>query len=187
MKMPNTMWLVAVVVGLLVSVSLASATVVTLPNTGQGSTFTATVSEQANVSVSAAIAFAVDDVTSTTDNTADASVSATVIVLTNGNALKIELTGNAETFAPPAAGGTTWDVEDVSWDTATWSNGTGNAASLSATGGTYIEVAHSDANAASCASTDLTFTLAAKSAASPAVKSGAHTLAATWKFSSYTP
>jgi len=153
------------------SASLAGATVVTLPNVAQGSTFTATVSEQANVSVSAAIAFAVDDVTSATVNTADASVSATVIVLTNGNALKIELTGDAETFTPPAAGGTTWDVEDVSWDAATWTNGTGNAASLSATGGTYTEVAHSSANAASCASTDLTFTLAAKAAADPARKS----------------
>ncbi len=187
MKMRNTIWLVAVVMALLVSVSLAGATVVTLPNTGQGSSLAATVSEQANVSVSSAIAFAVTDVTSTTANTSDASVSATVIVLTNGNALKIELTGDEETFTPPASGGTTWDVEDISWDAATWTNGTGNAASLSATGGTYVEVASSTANAASCASTDLTFTLAAKAAASPAVKAGDHTLAATWKFSSYTP
>ncbi len=184
MKMRNTIWLVAVAVGLLMSVSLASAAVVTLPNETQSTTFTATVSEQANVSVPVAVAFAVTDVSSNTDAAA-ASVGATVIVLTNLNALKISLAGDTADFSKPTGGTNTWAASDVSWDVATWSNtGVGNAASLSATAATYTEVASSSANAASCESTNLIFTLAADATVD---RAGDHTLAATWKFESFTP
>jgi len=91
----------------------AGAAVVTLPDETQSTTFTATVSEQADVTVPADVTFPVTDVTTTTDATGDVSV--TSIVLTDGNALKISLKGDAEAFTPPATGGTTWDVGDVSW------------------------------------------------------------------------
>jgi len=160
----------------------AGAAVVTLPDETQSTTFTATVSEQADVTVPATVTFTVTDVTSTTDGTGDVSV--TSIVLTDGNALKISLQGDAAAFTPPAAGGTTWDVGDVSWAAGTWTNGTGAAGTLNNTA--YTEVASTSANAVSTSST-VTFTLAAKAAADPAIKAGDHTLAATWKFESFTP
>lgn len=161
---------------------IAGATVVTLPDETQSTTFTASVSEQADVTVPATVTFTVADVTSTTDSTGEVSV--TSIVLTDGNALKISLQGDAAAFTPPAAGGTTWDVGDVSWAAGTWTNGTGAAGTLNAS--TYTEVASTSANAVSTSST-ITFTLAAKAAADPAIKAGDHTLAATWKFESFTP
>ena len=104
MKMRNTIWLVAVVMALLVSASVASATVVALPNTAQGSTLTANVSDQADVAASSAIAFAVSDVTGSTANTTDATITVSAMVLVNGNALKVEIQADAETFNPPALG-----------------------------------------------------------------------------------
>ena len=160
----------------------AGATVVTLPDETQSTTFTATVSEQADVTVPATVTFLVNDVTTTTDGTGE--VSATSIVLTNGNALKISLKGDAAGFTPPAVGGTTWDVGNVSWAAGTWINGTGDAGTLNNL--TYTAVASTSANAVSTSST-VTFTLAAKAAANPAIKAGNHTLTATWKFESFTP
>ncbi len=186
MKMRNTIWLVAVVMALLMSASLASAAAVALPHTSEGSNLTAAVSEQADVSVDTTVAFAVGDVTSATDADAASSVGATVIVLTVGNALKIELAPNATAFTPPSGSGT-WASSAVSWTATSWSNGTKNDASLSAEAAAYTEVARSSANAASCESTGLMFHLAANVAASPAIEAGDHTLTATWKFSSFDP
>jgi len=161
----------------------AGATVVALPDETQSTTFTATVSEQAVVTVPTDVTFDVTDVTSTTDETGE--VSATSIVLTDGNALKIWLKGNAAAFTAPATGGTTWDVGDVSWLAGIWTNsGTGAAGTLS--NADYVLVATSADNAPSTSST-ITFTLAAKAAADPAIKAGDHTLTATWKFESFTP
>ena len=162
---------------------MAGATVVTLEDTSQTTTFTATVAEQADVTVPATVTFTVNDVTSSTNGTG--FVSATSIVLDDGHFLKISLKGNAAAFTPPG-GVTTWDASDVSWAAGTWTNGTGNAASLSDTANTYVLVATSNANAASTSST-ITFTLAAKAAASPAIWAGDHTLTATWKFESLAP
>jgi len=160
----------------------AGATDVTLPDESQSTTFTATVTEQADVTVPADVTFAVNDVTIATEATGNVSV--TSIVLTDGNALKISLQGDAAAFTPPAAGGTTWDVGDVSWAAGTWTDGTGAVGTLDNL--SYTEVASTDANAASTSST-ITFTLAAKVAADPAIKAGDHTLTAAWKFESFTP
>ncbi len=178
----NTMFLAVAAAAFLLSTTLASAVVVTLPDTSQTTTFTANVSEQADVTVPATVTFNVTDVTTTTDATG--AVSATSIVLTDLYALKISLQGNAAAFTPPAAGGTTWDVGDVSWAAGTWTNGTGAANTLS--NSVYSELATSDDNAPSTSST-VTFTLAAKATADPAVKAGNHTLIATWKFESVGP
>jgi len=167
------------VVGLVLGLSaIAVAVVVTLPDEMQTTTFTATVSEQADVTVPGTVTFNVTDVTSTTDGTG--TVTVTSIVLIDRNALKISLKGNAAAFTPPA-GETTWDVGDVSWTAGVWTNGTGAPGTLSEA---HTEVATSDENAPSTSST-ITFTLAAKAAASPAIFAGDHILTATWKFESF--
>jgi hypothetical protein len=155
---------------------------VTLPDTSQTTTFTANVSEQAVVSVPASITFNVTDVSSDTQATSDATVSATTIVLADGNALKVEIKANAASFTAPTGGSVTWSASDVSWDAATWTNGTGSSGQLSSAA--YTQVAVSEANASSLSTSDLTFTLAAKSTVD---RAGNHTLVATWKFSSFTP
>ena len=168
------------VVTLVLGVSgMAGAAVVTLEDTSQTTTFTATVAEQANVTVPATVPFTVNNVSISTTGTGD--VSATTIVLTNGNALKISLSGNAASFTAATGGTITWAVGDVSWVAGTWTNGTGTPGTLA--NGSYIEVAHSNANASSTSST-ITFTLAAKATVD---RAGDHTLIATWKFESYTP
>lgn len=168
------------VVALVLGVSgMAGAAVVTLEDTSQTTTFTATVAEQADVTVPGTVTFTVSDVTSSTAGTG--AVSVTSIVLADTKTLKISLQGSAAAFTPPAVGGTTWDVGDVSWAAGTWDSGTGAAGTLLSTG--YTEVSTSAANPVSQGST-ITFTLAAKATASPAVKAGDHTLTATWKFES---
>lgn len=161
---------------------MACAAQVTLPDTSQTTTFTANVSEQAVVSVPASITFNVTDVASPTQATSDATVTASTIVLSDGNALKVEIKANAADFTPPDGGSVTWAASDISWDAATWANGTGSAGQLSSAA--FTEVAASSANASSLSTNDLTFTLAAKSSVD---RAGSHTLVATWKFSSFTP
>jgi len=173
-----TMFLLVAILVLGASV-IAGAVVVTLPDESQTTTFTATVAEQADVTVPATVTFTVNDVTTTTAGTG--AVSATSIVLADTKTLKIYLQGDAASFTPPAAGGTTWDVGDVSWAAGAWTNGTGASGTLSNVA--YNEVATSAANAPSTSST-ITFTLAAKATADPAVKAGDHALTATWKFES---
>ena len=184
MKMRNTIWVMAVVMALLVSASLASAAVVALPDTAQGSTLTANVSDQADVSASSAIAFAVSDVTGSTANATDATITVSAMVLVNGNALKVEIQAAAESFSGTT--GDTWDAADISWTATTpWTNGTGVSGTLSNIA--YEEVGHSTANADTTSTTALTFTLGPNAASATGIKAEAQTLSATWKFSSYTP
>ena len=173
-----TIFLLVAVLVLGISI-MAGAFVVTLTDTSQTTTFTATVAEQADVTVPATVTFIVNDVTTTTAGMG--AVSVTSIVLFDGNALRISLQGNAAAFTPPAAGGTTWGVGDVSWAAGAWTNGTGAAGTLDNTA--YNVVVSSDANASSIGST-ITFTLAAKATVD---RAGNHDLTATWKFESFTP
>jgi len=176
-----TIFLLVAVLVLGVSV-MAGAEVVTLPGTAtQTTTFTAIVAEQADVTVPATVIFNILDVTNSTTGTG--AVSATSIVLFNTKSLMISLQGDAAAFTPPTGGTTTWAVGDVSWAAAPWDNGTSASGTLSNTA--YNEVATSVANAPSTGSTTtITFTLAAKAAASPAIWAGNHTLVARWKFES---
>ena len=177
-----TVFLLVLVSILVLSLSAAAA-VVTLPSEGVGDLclFKLDVAEQADVTVPINLIFAVNDVTTATTATGD--VSATSIVLTTGNALKISLKAEREDFIHPTIEGTTWDANDVSWTAGVWTNGTGVAGTLSTE---YAEVAHTEANAASTSST-VTFTLAPKAAANPAIKSGQHVIQVIWKFESFTP
>jgi hypothetical protein len=154
----------------------AGAQTVSLPDTSVTTTLTAIVSEQATVSVPGNIAFNVTNITAGT--TATASVSVSNIVLANATKqITVSLQAAAAAFTPPVVGATTWAPADVSWNASTWTNATGASGTLSS--GAYTEVSTCAADAASCSTNDLTFTLAAN----PAVKrAGNHTLVVRWKF-----
>jgi hypothetical protein len=170
---------------LLLSVVPAGAqTPVELPNSGQTTTLTASVSEQATITVPAGVTFNVTNVGGSTAASA-VSVSVQNIVLASSTKqLKVSLMGAAASFTPPVAGATTWSASDVSWTApngggGAWVNAVRNNGTLSSS--SFVEVATCNADAASCSTTGLTFTLAAK----PTVKrSGSHTLVVTWKFES---
>lgn len=172
MKKLNVFLLVAVLV-LGVSV-MAGALEVTLPDESQTTTFTATVAEQADITVPATVTFTVNNVSASTPGSGDVSV--TSIVLFDGNALKISLKADADDFTAATGGTVTWAASDISWVAGIWTNnGIGVPGTLSTA---YAEVATSADNAPSTSST-IAFILAAK----PTVnRAGNHTLTATWKF-----
>lgn len=174
MKKLNVFLLVAVLV-LGVSV-MAGALEVNLPDESQTTTFTATVLEQADITVPATVTFTVNNVSASTPGSG--YVSATSIVLIDGNALKISLKADAEYFTAATGGTVTWAASDISWVAGTWTNGGIGVLGELSTG--YAEVATSAANASETSST-VAFTLEAK----PAVdRAGNHTLVARWKFES---
>jgi hypothetical protein len=168
-----------------VTAGLASAqTGVTLPDSSQQTLITATVSEQAQVTVPADVFFTVPNITVDTPATAVSLVTVSSIVLaTDTKQLKISLKANTAAFIPPVASTITWSAADVSWNAATF---TGTGAS-SATGllnndfTTYVPVVTCGADAAVCSTSDLMFTLKAKNTVQ---RSGNHTLVMTWKFES---
>ena len=154
-------------------------TAVVLPDSSQTTTLTATVSEQAQVSVPAGVTFNVTNVTASTA-ASSASVSASSIVLSTATKkLKVSIQASAAAFTPPVGGAVTWSASDVTWNAASWTNATGASGALS--NSSYNEVATCDSDAATCSTTGLTFTLAAKNTVK---RSGNHTLAVTWKFES---
>ena len=137
--------------------------------------------ETADVTVPATVNFFVYDIGNSTASDSE-SVSATDLTLDAGHALNISLQADAPDFTPPVGGATTWAAGGISWNAATWSNGSGTSGTLSNTA--YNEVARSDVDATSTSTSNLTFTLAAKSTVS---RAGEHSLSATWKFESFTP
>jgi hypothetical protein len=154
-------------------------TTVTLPDTSQTTTLTAVVNDQARVSVPSGVTFTVDDIASNTV-ASEASVTVTNIVLaTASKQLKISLQSDTASFTPPVGGATTWSASDVSWNAASWTNASGTAGTLSSSA--YTTVATCTADAASCNTTALAFTLAARTTVK---RSGNHTLVVRWKFES---
>ena len=169
--------------GLLLTLAAAGAaaaqTTVALPNTSQTTTLTSIVNEQARVTVPATANFNVTDVASSTAASA-ASVTVSNIVLdTATKQIKVSIQANGASFTPPVPGATTWSASDVTWNAATWTNATGASGTLSSSA--FNEVATCDADAASCSTTGLVFTLGAKSTVK---RSRNHTLSITWKFES---
>ena len=167
-----------VAVGVLAASTAYAQVNVTLPNSSQTTTLTATVTEQADVVVPAGVTFNVNDIDSATA-ASGVGVSASSVVLSSATkALKISLQANAATFTQPT-GSVTWNASDVSWNAATWSNATGASGSLS--NSAFNAVATCAAGAASCETSDLVFTLAPNS---NIVRSGNYTIVVTWKFES---
>ena len=162
----------------LTSVSFAQQIVI-LPDTSQTTTLTATVSEQARVTVPSAVTFNVTDVLSNTAATA-ASVTVSNIVLASATKqFKVSLQANTAAFSPPVGGATTWSASDVTWNAATWTNATGATGTLSSSA--FNTVATCAADAAGCSTTGLVFTLGAKGTVK---RAGDHVLVVTWKFES---
>ncbi len=170
--------MVLVAIAILGPPSFAAVTV-TLPNTAQTTTLTATVSEQCTVDVPAGVTFNVEDISSATV-ASGASVSMTAIALaTATKQLKVSVQAGAAAFTPPVGGAVTWSASDVSWNAATWTNGTGASGTLS--NASYTAVATADADAATTTTADLVFTLDPKGTVK---RSGNHTLTISWKFES---
>ncbi|SRR5258708_6528282 len=159
--------------------AVSAQTTVTLPDTNQTTTLTATVSDQARVTVPAGVTFTVNDIASSTVASA-ASVTVTNIVLaTASKQLRMSLEAEAASFTPPVGGAATWAASDVTWGAATWTNAGGVAGTLS--NSAYNAVATCTADAAACSTTGLTFTLAANTSVK---RSGSHTLVVRWKLES---
>jgi hypothetical protein len=152
---------------------------VTLPDTSQTTQLTATVSEQARLAVPAAITFSVSDVSISTAAAAASVTIDHIALATATKQLKISLQAGAASFTPPVSGATTWSAGDVTWNAATWTSATGSSGTLSSS--SYNAVATCAADAASCSTTALVFTLAPKSTIQ---RSGNHTLSVTWKIES---
>jgi hypothetical protein len=127
------------------------------------------VSEQATVTVPATVGFGtISNVGASKDSGAQ-SVSATAIILADGNSLQISLKANTASFTTTGTG-TTYLASDVSWNAPTWVGGTGAIGALNADATTYSEVATSTPNAGALTTSTLVFTLAADAA----VNQGCH-------------
>jgi hypothetical protein len=142
---------------------------------------TAIVSEQARVSVPASVTLLVNDVTLSTDSPATALQLSGIVLPASDSELRILIKAAAPSFAPPASGGTTWAASDVRWNATSWANGTSAPGRLTYDGFTAVAVCAADAG--SCGTNDLVFTLAPKTT----VSSGAHTLTLIWKFEIVSP
>jgi hypothetical protein len=154
-------------------------TAVLLPDTSQISLMTATVSEQARISVPAAVSFAVTNVGNST-NASAASVAVDRIALaTATKQLKISVQAAASSFTAPVLGAVTWSAADISWNAGSWTRATGVAGTLSASA--FTEIATCNPDAPDCSTTGLVFTLGAKSSVQ---RAGNHTLVVTWKVES---
>ena len=159
--------------------SAQAQTTVTLADTSQTTTLTATVAEQARVTFPSGVSFTVNNIAAST-NSANASVNISNIVLaTASKQLRVSLQSEAAAFTPPVSGAVTWSAGDVSWGAASWTNATGAAGTLSDSA--YTQVATCAADAASCSSSALVFALAPKTTVQ---RSGNHTLVVRWKVES---
>jgi hypothetical protein len=165
---------------LLLGATLASAqTTLTLPDTSQTTTLTATVSEQARVTFPSTASFIVNDVASSTASSA-ASITVTNIVLSSATRqLRISLQADTASFTPPVGGAVTWAASDVTWGASTWSSGTGTAGTLSSASANIVATCAADA--ASCSTSGLVFTLGANTSVK---RSGNHVLVVRWKIES---
>lgn len=179
MPHPRLAVLATLAAALFGTASLQAQTVVALPDTSQSTTLTASVSEQATVTVPAGVSFSVTDVASATPASAASVTVSNIVLATATKQLKVSVQADAASFTPPVVGATTWGASDVTWNAASWTNATGAAGTLSNVA--FNEVATCTAGASSCSTTGLTFTLGAKSTVN---RSGDHTLTITWKFES---
>jgi hypothetical protein len=162
--------------------AVSAQTVIGLPDTSSTTTLTASVSEQASVTVPGGVTFNVTNIGAST-NAAVQTISVQNIVLaTATKQLAISLIANAASFTPPVAGAATWSAGDVSWTSpgggpSAWVNATRNNGTLSS--GAYTLVATCNADTSSCSTTGFQLTLGPKTTV---LRSGAHTLTITWKF-----
>lgn len=147
-------------------------------DTSRTSTLTATVSEQATVSVPSNVTFAVTNINNSTNSGAQPVTVTGIVTDSATKRLRISLKANAASFTSP--GGTpTWSASDVAW-TSTWTNAT--AANNTLNSASFSSVAECTADAVACSTADLVLTLGAKTTVK---RAGDHTLQVTWKFESF--
>jgi hypothetical protein len=170
----TSLLLVVALLGFLIRVGSAQ-TKVALPDLGQTTLLTAWVSEQVQIAVPSGIRFRPAR-TASLAAARPASVSISRIVLpTDGRQLRLSLRATSSRFTVPA-GAVAWSAAAVTWNAATWGNGTGSAGALSSTA--FTVVATADPDFASMATSGLTFTLLPE----PDVRrAGSQTLTVTWK------
>ena len=155
--------------------SVSAQTTVPLSDTSQTTVLTATVREQARVTLPTGVNFNVSDVTSATTATGAGLTISNIVMATATKQLKVSVQAEAASFTAPG-GATTWSASDVTWNAATWTSAAGASGTLS--NSAYNAVATCTADSAACSTTGLQFTLAAK----PTVqRSGNHTLTVRWK------
>ena len=165
-----------------VAVTASSAhaqTAVLLPDTSQTTLMTATVSEQARISIPAAVSFSVTNVGSSTNAGAVSVALDRIVLATATKQLTVSIQAASASFTAPVIGAVTWSAGDISWNAPSWTRATGAAGTLSAS--SFTQVATCDPDAADCSTTGLVFTLNAKSTVQ---RSGNHTLVVTWKVES---
>jgi hypothetical protein len=160
--------------------SAEAQTSVTLTDTTQTTTLTATVAEQAVVSVPAAMSITVNNVNVANARPNQIVTVSNLVLATATKQLRISVQANAESFTKPAAATTTWSASDVSWTTTqAWTNATASDGTLSDSA--YNVVAICTAGVTSCSTDRLKFTLAAN----PSITiSGTYTIGIVWKFES---
>jgi len=159
----------------LLACSASAQTTVTLPDTSQTTVLTAVVNEQARVTFPSGVTFTVSDITGSTIASPAAVTISNIVLATATKQLKVSVQADAAAFTAPG-GSTTWSAGDVTWSAATWTSATASAGTLS--NSAYNAVATCAADAASCSTTGLVFTLGAK----PTVqRSGNHQLTVRWK------
>jgi len=165
---------------LIAGVTAAGAqTTVTLPDTSQTTTLTATVGDQARVTVPTGVSFTVSDITSSTVASPATVTVSNIVLATASKQLRMSLQAEAAAFTPPVGGAASWAASDVTWAAASWTNASGAAGTLS--NSAYNAVATCTADVSSCSTSGLTFTLAANTSVK---RSGNHTLVVRWKLES---
>jgi hypothetical protein len=159
-----------------------TVTPITPVNGNQSTTLTATVSEQATLTVPSTAAFAVTDINSNTLTTTALNVHADNIVLFDGNSLRILLQAASTNFTGPAGSTHNLAASKVTWPASSWTNGTGASGTLSSSAAG--EVVTSSANASSVSNSALPLTLHSDAAID---RAGDYTLVANWTIESVAP
>lgn len=176
--MPRRLWFVLTALVAL-PVPAAAQIVVSLPSTTLTTTMTATVSEQARVSVPAGVLFTVGDIGASTEATAAAVTVDQIVLASAAKQIRVSVQADAASFTPPDIGAPTRAATAVSWNAASWTNATGTQGVLSSA--SYNTVATCTAGVSDCSTNDLVFTLAPNTNITTA---GSHVLTVTWKIES---
>jgi hypothetical protein len=169
------------IVALAMATAAGATDTVALPgNSTQTTELTATVSEQATVTVPTAISFAVVNIGAQTLGSA-AAVSVTGILLNTGKNLEISVKAGGDFVTTGSGTGTAFSAGDVIWTGGTGTHWTGIADSTGLSTSTFKAVATCDGTQTSCSTSDAGFKLKANSAVTLL---GAQALTMTWHFAS---
>jgi hypothetical protein len=166
-----------IVTAAVMTAGLASAQTVMTTTGNTATTLSANVSEQAQVTVPATVAFAVPNISLAATSSPQTVTLSNIVLSSASKTLRMSVSAPAS-FTPSVVGSPTYAVDAVSWNASTFTSGTGVAGTLAATD---VVLATCVAAVVTCGTTNLVFTLAPNTGI---LRSGAHTLLMTWKFES---